>query len=81
MRGEILALASQPHEDPAAFEATAEKIRTLFARNEIPEDVVQEIRTAYQRLANADAVAVAVRSWATAEDLPERASPVSRRPT
>jgi pyruvate,water dikinase len=70
MRGEILALASQPREDPAAFEATAEKIRTLFARNEMPEDVAQEIRTAYERLANTGAVAVAVRSSATAEDLP-----------
>jgi rifampicin phosphotransferase len=67
MKDEILALASEP-EDPGAFEAAEKEIRALFARGEIPDDVAAEIRTAYDRLA--DGGAVAVRSSATAEDLP-----------
>jgi rifampicin phosphotransferase len=68
---EILGLASQPRvDDPAAFEAAAEKIHALFARAATPDDVAAEVRAAYDRLANAEGEAVAVRSSATAEDLP-----------
>jgi rifampicin phosphotransferase len=68
---EILGLASQPQEDdPASFEAAAEKIRALFARAAIPDVVAAEVRAAYDRLVNAEGEAVAVRSSATAEDLP-----------
>jgi len=67
LKGEIVGLASQA-DDPAAFEAAEGKIRALFARGEIPDDMADEIRTAYDRLANGGAVAV--RSSATAEDLP-----------
>ena len=67
IKGEILDLASRP-EDPAAFETAAEKIRALFARGAIPDEVADEISAAYDRLANGQAVAV--RSSATAEDLP-----------
>jgi pyruvate,water dikinase len=71
LRDEILALASQPRaEDPAAFEAIAEKIHALFAGTEIPEDVAEEIRGAYDRLVDTDGEAVSARSSATAEDLP-----------
>jgi phosphoenolpyruvate synthase len=69
LKGEILSLASRA-DDPAAFEAAAEKIRLLFARGEIPDEVAGEIRGAYDRLASANGGAVAVRSSATAEDLP-----------
>jgi rifampicin phosphotransferase len=68
---EILGLASQPQaDDPAAFEAAAEKIHALFVRAATPDDVAAEVRAAYDRLANAEGEAVAVRSSATAEDLP-----------
>jgi phosphohistidine swiveling domain-containing protein len=69
LKDEIVGLASQA-EDPAAFEAAEERIRALFARGEIPDDVAAEVRTAYDRLANENGQAVAVRSSATAEDLP-----------
>jgi rifampicin phosphotransferase len=71
LKDEIIGLASQPRaDDPAAFEAAEEKIRALFARSEIPDDVAAEIRIAYDRLTNANGRAVAVRSSATTEDLP-----------
>ena len=69
IKDEIISLASRP-EDPAAFETAAEKIHALFARGAIPDEVAAEIRSAYDRLSNANGQAVAVRSSATAEDLP-----------
>src|SRR5215218_2248084 len=62
LKDEIVGLASQA-DDPAEG-----KIRALFARGELPDAMADEIRTAYDRLANGGAVAV--RSSATAEDLP-----------
>ena len=69
LRDEILALASRA-EDPIAFGSAAEKIRALFARTAIPENLAEEIRAAYGTLADKDGAAVAARSSATAEDLP-----------
>ena len=69
IKDEILGPASQP-EDPTAFETAAEKIHALFARGTIPDEVAAEIRAAYDRLSSASGQAVAVRSSATAEDLP-----------
>jgi rifampicin phosphotransferase len=69
LKVEIVGLASRA-DGPAAFEAAEEKIRALFAQVEVPDDMADEIRTAYDRLANANGGAVAVRSSATAEDLP-----------
>jgi hypothetical protein len=66
---EILRLASRA-EDTAALQTAAEEIRALFARAEIPEDVAREIRAAYQELGEGGESPVAVRSSATAEDLP-----------
>src|SRR5215212_1308731 len=43
----IAGLAAQTG-DPATFEAAEEKIRALFVRSEIPDDVAAEIRAAYQ---------------------------------
>src|SRR5215204_1330523 len=56
-------------ETPAAFEQAAEGIHGLFARGEIPEDVDDEIRAAYEKLSEDGETATAVRSSATAEDL------------
>jgi pyruvate,water dikinase len=70
LKDEIVGLASRAN-DPGEFEAAAQKIQALFARNTLPEDVAAEVRDAYARLANADGGAVAVRSSATAEDLPQ----------
>ena len=57
-------------DDPAAFEEVAEGIRTLFSGGKVPEDMADEIRTAYEELSEDGETAVAVRSSATAEDLP-----------
>ncbi len=67
LRDKIVSLASRAG-DPASFEAAEGKIRALFAQVEVPDAMADEIRTAYDRLANAEAVTV--RSSATAEDLP-----------
>ena len=69
IKDEMLDLASQPG-DPTAFSAAEKEIRALFARGAIPDEVAAEVRTAYDRLVNANEQAVAVRSSATAEDLP-----------
>ncbi|GAB2668687.1 PEP/pyruvate-binding domain-containing protein [Nocardia goodfellowii] len=55
-------------DDPGTWTTAANAIATLIAAQPVPEDVAQEIRTGYARLGE---VAVAVRSSATAEDLPE----------
>lgn len=55
-------------DDHAALECGAARIRALFAANPLPGSLRDEIASAYSDLG--DAVAVAVRSSATAEDLP-----------
>ena len=70
-----------PAEDPAAFEEVAEGIRALFSGGKVPEEMAEEIRAAYQELGEDGETPVAVRSSATAEDCPGRASLASRRPT
>ncbi len=61
--------------DPAALEPVARQIGGFFAEGHIPAEVAQAISTAYAELCKAqpateDQKAVAVRSSATAEDLP-----------
>jgi rifampicin phosphotransferase len=63
----IAALAA-PTDDPAGYESASEQIRALFAE-EISDTLRTEIADAYAALG--ENVAVAVRSSATAEDLPE----------
>ena len=70
LREEIISLASRA-KDPAAFETTAERIHTLFARTGIPDDVASGIQAAYATLGGDGEIPVAVRSSATAEDLPK----------
>jgi pyruvate,water dikinase len=54
--------------------ATGEAIRELFLASEFPEDIAESIRSHYRTLAERaglDRLSVAVRSSATAEDLPD----------
>src|SRR5215210_5889353 len=57
-------------DDPAGFEEVAEGIRALFSGGKVPEEMADEIRAAYQELGEDGGTPVAVRSSATAEDLP-----------
>ena len=56
--------------DPQSSAAASEKIRALFTRGVIADDVASEIAAAYGQLTQTYGHAVAVRSSATAEDLP-----------
>ncbi len=64
-------LAGIPRPEPEPLESAAEKIRALFLSCSIPQEIAEEIRAAYRELDPAGDAAVAVRSSATAEDLPE----------
>lgn len=66
---EILAGIPRPEPDP--LESAAEKIRGLFLSSRMPPEIAEEIRAAYRELDSAADAAAAVRSSATAEDLPE----------
>jgi phosphohistidine swiveling domain-containing protein len=71
LQEQILAAVSTASPDqPATCDTAAQTITTLFAQYPIPNEVASEIRQAYARLGRGD-LPVAVRSSATAEDLPE----------
>ena len=53
--------------DPAALETASDRIRALFTSAKMPDDLAEELLEAYTHLSEP---AVAVRSSATAEDLP-----------
>ena len=59
----------------ATLQETGEAIRRLFLGGSFPDDLAEELRAAYRELARrrggVEAPAVAVRSSATAEDLPQ----------
>ncbi|PXX71617.1 phosphoenolpyruvate synthase [Nocardia tenerifensis] len=64
----IVALAADAVADrPETWSAAADAITELFAAQPVPEDIARQIAAAYERLGG---VEVAVRSSATAEDLP-----------
>ncbi len=64
-------LAALPGDaQPASLEAAARQISDLFSQGQIPPEISQEIAEAYQALCQPTGPA-AVRSSATAEDLPE----------
>ncbi len=66
----ILAAASQASaDDPTTLDGASAQIRSLIERGTIPDDIAGEIRRSYGEL-GADDPPVAVRSSATAEDLP-----------
>jgi pyruvate,water dikinase len=68
---EVVRLASETQGgDMVAFETASTRISALFTGAAMPDDVANEIRTAYDELAGKQGTAVAVRSSATAEDLP-----------
>jgi pyruvate,water dikinase len=60
--------------DPKQYEEASKKIRALIESTRMPKDVEEAIRAAYKELCrrlNVNDVFVAVRSSATAEDLPD----------
>jgi phosphohistidine swiveling domain-containing protein len=66
----VAALESADPAQPATLEATSRAIRELFSQAQIPADIAGAVAQAYAGLPGADPY-VAVRSSATAEDLPE----------
>ncbi len=62
------ALGDVAGDDPRSVEAASRAARALFERHPVPKEIASAIRAAYDRLGGG---AVAIRSSATAEDLPE----------
>jgi rifampicin phosphotransferase len=58
-------------DDPEAFDRASEAIRALFLACPVPDVLAATVRSAYRRLREAGGESVAVRSSATAEDLPD----------
>jgi phosphoenolpyruvate synthase/pyruvate phosphate dikinase len=70
LQGQILAVVANINSDqPAALEEASSRIGQLFAQHAMPEEIANAIRRAYAGLGEGS-VPVAVRSSATAEDLP-----------
>src|SRR6266571_1604342 len=65
----LTAVAAVNPREPATLENASARIGTLFAEGEIPDDIAEAIHKAYAELGGGE-LAVAVRSSATAEDLP-----------
>jgi pyruvate,water dikinase len=65
----LAAVATAKPNDPTTLEDASTRIATCFAQGTIPDDITEAIRQAYAQLDSGD-LAVAVRSSATAEDLP-----------
>ncbi len=71
LQEQILAAVSMASPDqPATCDVAAQTIAALFAQHPMPDEVASAIRQAYTRLGGGD-LPVAVRSSATAEDLPD----------
>ena len=71
LRGKILDLARpEVMQGRASFASAASSIQALFAVAEVPDEIAAEIAEAYASL-NGDNPAVAARSSANAEDLPD----------
>jgi len=64
------AVSTTSPDQPATLEVAAQTIATLFAQHSMPGELAEAIRQAYVRLGGGD-LPVAVRSSATAEDLPD----------
>src|SRR5207248_5261425 len=70
---QISPLLDALHGNDKKLQSVGKSIRKLFSNAEFPDETKQEIRDAYRELchrANRDDLHVAVRSSATAEDLP-----------
>lgn len=71
LQKQIIDIASQTRtDDPTSFEVASGGIRELFMQGAVPSELAAEIQRAYEQLARKNGQAVAVRSSATAEDLP-----------
>jgi pyruvate,water dikinase len=60
--------------DPKQYDTASKKIRALIEKTSMPEEIVNSVKSAYKKLnkkLNLKDVFVAVRSSATAEDLPD----------
>lgn len=74
LRAPIRRLLDEAREDPSALQPVGAAIRELITGATFPQELTKEITAAYRRMAEPYGVAdlgVAVRSSATAEDLPE----------
>lgn len=74
IRDKIHALVEDLHKGRKSLSVVGKSIRNLFLKSEFPEEIADEIKIAYQELSKrykVKNVDVAVRSSATAEDLPE----------
>lgn len=58
-------------DDVNKLAATGKKIRTWIIEQELPKDLEQEVRQSFETMSGGEDIAVAVRSSATAEDLPD----------
>ncbi len=71
---DIIRESVKEKKDPKQYEEASKKIRTIIESEQIPKDIVKVIKEAYKKLCDnlgiVDAY-VAVRSSATAEDLPD----------
>jgi rifampicin phosphotransferase len=68
----LAALATADITQPASLEAASTAIRSLFSQARLPADLASAITQAYATFSPADAhLPIAVRSSATAEDLPD----------
>src|SRR5579859_2918782 len=65
----LAAVAAATPSNPASLETASSHIAQLFMQGTIPDDIATAIRQTYKQLGDGN-VAVAVRSSATAEDLP-----------
>ena len=58
-------------DDVNKLAATGKKIRNWIVEQELPKDLEQEVRKSFEAMSDGKDIAVAVRSSATAEDLPD----------
>ena len=58
-------------DDVNKLTATGKKIRNWIVEQELPKDLEQEVRKSFEAMSDGKDIAVAVRSSATAEDLPD----------
>ena len=66
----LAAVSTTKADDPATLEEAARQIGGLFEQSAMPDEIAEAIRQAYAALGGGE-LPVAVRSSATAEDLPE----------
>lgn len=65
-------LVEQAHtDDPGELDSLSDAVQQLFLQGKMPEDIAAEIAEGYRALSDSHTAPVAVRSSATAEDLPD----------